>query len=290
MLCLLVTGCGGIHSSDPTTRKEALNKLNQTDLAEIALRDRLSYVRMDAVAKLDDQPLLARIAIQDTNQSVRVRAVGSLKDQSILAKVVMESTNSSVRLFAVAKLSDQTLLGKIALEDKDEKIRRTAFLHITNPAVLSRLSTEAPDKTIRLAANVWRSVLAARPSERELRYKGKLGEIIQQVVQDSLSIDDFMKINLLLHLRGQKEGGRIILGIYQTASDQVYELCTALIRKGDTSRVPELVKILRGKELATLYLNCGQSTLASAARSWALANGYKEVPVGGSGGARWGQK
>lgn len=64
-----------------------------------------------------------------------------------------------------------------------------------------------------------------------------------------------------------------------------------LIRRGDESRIPEMVDLLEGygdKTLAEDYLNCGQPDLNAAARKWFYARGYSIRPGFGSHRATWG--
>jgi hypothetical protein len=64
-----------------------------------------------------------------------------------------------------------------------------------------------------------------------------------------------------------------------------------LIRRGDESRIPEMVDLLEGYGDQTLvedYLNCGQPDLDSAGRSWANKRGYNIGTGSGSHRARWG--
>ena len=64
-----------------------------------------------------------------------------------------------------------------------------------------------------------------------------------------------------------------------------------LIRRGDESRIPEMVDLLEGygdKTLAEDYLNCGQPDLGTAGRKWAERRGYNVRAGYGSHRATWG--
>ena len=75
------------------------------------------------------------------------------------------------------------------------------------------------------------------------------------------------------------------------AKSGVQEACLNLIRRGNESRIPEMVDLLEGygdKTLAEDYLNCGQPDLNREAHAWANRHGYDTHTGAGSHRARWG--
>jgi hypothetical protein len=71
----------------------------------------------------------------------------------------------------------------------------------------------------------------------------------------------------------------------------VQQACLNLIRRGDESRIPEMVDLLEGygdKTLTEDYLNCGQPDLDASARRWANKRGYNIGIGSGSHRATWG--
>lgn len=73
--------------------------------------------------------------------------------------------------------------------------------------------------------------------------------------------------------------------------DGVQHACLNLIRRGDESRIPEMVDLLEtygDKMLAEDYLNCGQPDLSAAARQWAGRHGYSFGIGDGSHRVSWG--
>jgi HEAT repeat protein len=62
------------------------------------------------------------------------------------------------------------------------------------------------------------------------------------------------------------------------------EVYLVLVRIGDPTTLPNLVAALRkfgNKEIATTFLNSGNSTLEAEAKEWAEDNGYRVFPGGG---------
>ena len=75
------------------------------------------------------------------------------------------------------------------------------------------------------------------------------------------------------------------------AVNGVQHACLNLIRRGDESRIPEMVDLLEGygdKTLAEDYLNCGQPDLDAVGRKWAGRRGYSVGTGAGSQRATWG--
>jgi len=104
----------------------AFERLPQSLLTKIAVKDGDSTVRIAAIEKLTDQSLLAKVAVEGKDRSVRIAAIEKLTDQSTLAKVAVEGKDQSVRRAAVNKLTDQPTLAKIVIEDKDRFVRGAA--------------------------------------------------------------------------------------------------------------------------------------------------------------------
>lgn len=73
----------------------------------------------------------------------------------------------------------------------------------------------------------------------------------------------------------------------------VRQACLTLIRRGDESRIPEMIDLLNlygNKRLCEDYLNCGQPDLDWAGRRWARARGYHVGTGHGSARATWGAR
>ena len=84
------------------------------------------------------------------------------------------------------------------------------------------------------------------------------------------------------------------LSIIETSSKKqslVEDLSLRYIRRGDIRIIPQLKQLLNkygNIRLAEDYLNCGQSDLDRAARSWASSHGYSIRSGSGSNRATWG--
>jgi hypothetical protein len=96
---------------------------------------------------------------------------------------------------------------------------------------------------------------------------------------------------------GQSELGTVLGAVAlvrapQPATETVVAACHAYIRRGDHSKIPELVSLLvrfGDKPLAEDYLNCGESSLHAAGEEWARNRGYNIGSGHGSHRVRWGE-
>jgi hypothetical protein len=76
----------------------------------------------------------------------------------------------------------------------------------------------------------------------------------------------------------------------------LHDTCRTLIRRGDVTRINELIGLLRrfgDKELAEEYLNCGNPDLSEAGSTWAREHGYiptKFTYRGSDWHVRWGNR
>jgi hypothetical protein len=198
-------------------------------------------------------------SLDSKKPDIRQTAVKRLTDQALLAKIAMEDESFSVREIAVKKLTDQALLAKITMEKEHFPVRKVAFLKLSR-AELIQLSTNTENPTIRIAADV------------------KLQNSTWNKVFAKNSLKDFL--------------GAIAL--FNKQSDDIptiLEACHKCIRKGEESRIAELKELLLlygDISFAEDYMNCGQSDLASAGRSWASSHGYNVLTGDGSSRVTWG--
>jgi hypothetical protein len=101
-------------------------------------------VRLNAVARLDDQGLLATIAQEDPSPGVRMTAQKRLTGPQELADVALKSHDWVVRKLAVTKLADPNVLAQVATSDPDDDVRREALSHLVDDELLVRVATSAP--------------------------------------------------------------------------------------------------------------------------------------------------
>jgi len=228
--------------------------------------------RIRAVKKITDQNLLYKIAMENKMPSeyyqtvwVRNAAVRRLRDLDLLTKVAMKNQYKSVRITAVERLTDQAKLIHIAENNSDWDVRKAAFNKLNNKS-LTTIITEAKDPAVILAAKIrlgqtnWKKIFTKSSSSNN-----KLGDVI---------------------------GAVALVKNPQPASSDVVAACHNYIRRGDASRIPELIDLLTrfgNKTLAEDYMNCGNSRLKSAGETWGRKHGYNIRPGAGSHRVRWGE-
>ena len=128
---------------------------DQAALAEIALNDPDSHLRLAAIDRLKDQEILAQAVISETgrgpgnnapNAALRITdqailarlivqgyetsSVYGLTDQAALAEVALHAKSLSARGAAAERLNDIALLKEIARNDEQEPVRRDALKRI----------------------------------------------------------------------------------------------------------------------------------------------------------------
>ena len=85
----------------------------------------------------------------------------------------------------------------------------------------------------------------------------------------------------------------VLFGSVYASKTTDYDSLNALISIGHPDSTLRLLSLLQSRgsqDLATLFLNCGNSELSSAARAWATANKYQVTQLpGGAGGLAWGR-
>jgi len=196
---------------------------------------------------------------------VRLQALAYISNPTVLARVACTDADERVRTYAVNKLSDQKCLAEVACDAKDWDIRKAAFNKL-GAAQLTGLAQTAKDPAVALAARVkvnqetWNT--AFKPGN--LESKG-LGNVL---------------------------GAVALVDTPQPSSSSVVAACHTFIRRGDSSRIPELKDLLTrfgDKPLAEDYLNCGQSTLHQAGVAWANSHGFAVGSGAGSHRVKWGE-
>ncbi|MGD1276589.1 MAG: hypothetical protein ABR964_05120 [Tepidisphaeraceae bacterium] len=189
-----------------------------------------------------------------------------LTDQALLAKVAIEDKDPDVRRAALQKLTDQALLTQVGTAATDRDVLKIVFQKLDDGAILTRLAGKAADPAMRVAAatragvRTWDAVFIAASANPKA-----LGDAL--------------------------EAAALYPDVQEEARSGVEQACVALIRRGDESRIPEMVDLLNlygNTNLCEDYLNCGQLVLESAAHDWATARGYSVWSGSDSHRARWG--
>lgn len=204
-------------------------------------------------------------SLNSADPNERIRALGRTGNPQVLAKAACDDPSEEVRLFAVGRIKDQPTLVDVVGRAKDWKVRKAGFNRLETPA-LNELSRTAVDPAMSLAARV------------------KLG-------QESWS-NAFRPGNLDNRGLGDVLGAAALVEGPQPAASSVVSACHTYIRRGDSSRIPELRDLLLrfgDKALAEDYLNCGNELLHAAASEWGNKNGYSIGTGNGSHRVRWGE-
>lgn len=114
--------------------------LEQSVLAEIATTDSNEAVRIAAVNKITDKPLLLTVIRDPKHTRIsRIAVEYRLNDTDALKDIVRNDTRPAVRVAAAAKLGDETLLGEFASLRGDEDVRIAAIRGIKSPSLLTSI-------------------------------------------------------------------------------------------------------------------------------------------------------
>jgi hypothetical protein len=204
-------------------------------------------------------------SLSSNDAGERIKALRRTNNPTVLTKVACEDPDASVRLFAVNRLRDQPSLAKVACEAKDWDVRKAGFNKLETPA-LTDLARTAKDPAV---------VLAARIKSKQENW----GAAFKPGSLDSKGLGNVL-------------GAVALVDSPQPSSAAVVSACHTFIRRGDSSRIPELKDLLMrfgDKPLAEDYLNCGNSQLRAAGESWANSHGYNVGSGYGSHRVRWGE-
>jgi len=246
----------------------AVTKLTRQDaLEKVALEGNASEIRRASTEKLQNQTVLEKIALEDTDASVRKNAVINLCNQTLLAKISIEDKDFSVREAAATNLWDQTLLTKIIIEGKstDREVLKTIFAKLNDPAILNEIEKSDADSALRIAAHAVRLY--------------DYSTIFSEAFRDSSKIEQ--TLTAIYYLQGRKDSNL----------PSIPSVCRKYITLGYPNSIPFLIRLLNDygeKDLAEDYINCGQSDLEDAGKSWASAHGYVTRINYGSSVLHWG--
>ena len=306
------------------TNRESITALtDQTRLMQLASTLPAAELRVLAVGKITDETFLLARSREDSSAAVRAAAVRAMKSHDMLLEVATNSYYGDLRrlgesflrsdskarakiraadkarvkqikkiaakktrpetlvdialngkfdivcLAAANRLSDQSLLARVAMKTKDREVAKAALARLNDARALGVVAGSADDRAVRIAATV---------SQNSTNWNEVFSKATQ--VGDSKSLGDAVAA---VSLSAAQSGIR----------DVVTATCLTLIRRGDESRIPELVDLLDrygDVPLAEDYLNCGQPDLHNAASSWASRHGYSIGTGYGSHRATWGSR
>jgi hypothetical protein len=249
--------------------------------------------RLRILAGINDQRLLGILVMNVDDNEIWEEALKKITDHDILFKIAMESINWNVKIAALRRfsppvgllvttfdqikepelklniidlLNDQTELLNITKNNTILSVRQRAFKKLDTNS-LDDISNNATDPVIIIAARIRLGQMSWDEA-----FSGKMD--INGTLDDVISAVTFIDTP-------------------QPTSSDVAKACFIVIRKGDTSKIPELINLLNrfgDKTLAEVYLNSGNEKLVNAAKSWGKDHGYNIVTSYGSNRASWGSK
>ncbi len=199
----------------------------------------------------------------------RVEALSKETDNAKLLAVAVDGEFDVLRAAAAKCMADPLTLEHTAARASDHEVLKILLAKLKDNAALNRIMAGAHDRAMRQAA----AQKAGTKSWKEIFDAATVKGATVQMLGDALAA-----VSLYSETQpGAKEG--------------VQHACLNLIRRGNESRIPEMVDLLEGygdKALAEDYLNCGQPDLDTAARQWASRRGYNINTGAGSHRASWG--
>ncbi len=251
-----------------TAAVEAMSK--ETYLARVAIENDHQAQRQAAAARVTDPALLRQVNAAIQQRAVEVAAIDSQTDDGMLLQTALHGKFDVLRLAAARRLDRQAVLGKVANETKDLEVRKIIFAKLTDREVLANVAANAADNAVRIAAKV----KSGQTTWREVFNKASASDSGPAALGEALAA----------------------VGLFPGQADtiqQVVQACLNFIRRGDETRIPELIDMLDrygDKPLAEDYLNCGQPDLDAAGREWASQHGYPVRTGTGSHRAVWGSE
>jgi len=286
-----------LASTDPTAqiRIVAIKHVEDNDfLLELSSKDSSPEVRFAAVLQITTPELLTKVAADSYYHELREVAKSAIKDslskatiitadqlamqtikkiestnnQRLLADMSIEGNRDEICFAAVSRLEDQGSLATVAAMSTDREVTKVALSRLTEPNALEKGMDNAIDPAVKIAIQIKLNLLTWQEAFEQATQPDTRQENLGDVLAAVSLLPDQVGINYA-----------------------VTNACLAMIRRGDESRIPELVDLLHSygeKALCEDYLNCGQPDLDTAGRNWAGQRGYSIGKGDGSARARWG--
>lgn len=257
-------------------------------LKEVVSSSNLSGMRIYAMKKIDDPLLYYELAL--TEDRVSTSALDELNEE-MLQKIVVDSrSNFSTKSDALKKIEDQGFLYKIMNDELyDTRIRTNAFNKITDQESLLKIVQENKKLEIRRKAfNELDSTTLEKVSAGAV--KDKAVTIAANIILEKTDWNKEFSNKSSASL-GRVIGAAALVSSSRPESHDVVEACHKYIRRGDASRIPELIYLLDNYgnvALAEDYMNCGQGQLSDAGCAWGRRHGYSCGTGYGSSRVRWG--
>jgi hypothetical protein len=258
--------------SSAAVRAAIIGTLDSLDcLREAALTAYFQADRQQALSRLRSKEAGAASGIAEAQAALarRAQALSGESNPRKLLALVLEGEFDVLRAAAARRLADAAALEQAALRCRQSEVQRILLAKIADRGALKRIAAGAADPAMALAAS---------------RKAGEATwvQIFQKVTAKGAA-DPMLGAALA--------AVSLFPEVQPDATEAVQEACLNLIRRGDESRIPEMVDLLEGygdKTLAEDYLNCGQPDLDGASRTWAARRGYSVGTGMGSNRAAWG--
>lgn len=211
----------------------------------------------------------SEVAAADAQLDQRVAALAMETDTAKLKSFALSGEFDVLRTAAVRRLNDPGALEQVALRADDREVQKIVLAKLVDKEALKRIAATAADLPMRLAS-------AKKSTEKtwsEIFDTATASDATAAMLGDALAA-----VSLFPDKQSDAVHG-------------VQQACLNMIRRGNESRIPEMVELLEGygdKTLGEDYLNCGQPDLNGAGASWANRRGYNIRTGGGSHRASWG--
>ena len=262
----------GVESS-PSVRSAIVQKLHEKEsLSLVALSAYHQNDRMQALLRLKRISRDLGYIVETKHKALarRVSALATEKNNNKLLQLSLEGEFDVLRTAAARRLSDHVTLEHVASQAMDREVLKILLPKLVDKDMLNRVAANANDRAMRLAAEQKRGA----KSWGEIFDTASAKGATTQMLGDALAA-----VSLFPMVQRDAESG-------------VQNAALNLIRRGDESRIPEMVDLLAGygdKTLGEDYLNCGQPDLDAAGRRWARSHGYNVGSGDGSHRAAWGR-
>lgn len=135
-------------SSENEIVEEAINGLNdQKLLMQSVFKTKACYKTM-LVSKIFNQLYLAKIALKERFSLARVEAIKKCRYQYVLKQAVFNDTDYLVREIAATQIRNQAVLEEVALYDPELRVRKAAAKKVKNKVVLNRICLDPLESSL----------------------------------------------------------------------------------------------------------------------------------------------
>jgi hypothetical protein len=247
-------------ANDEKICSTAVSKINNDSmLLDIALHSTSDNVSSKAISQLHNQMLLYDQIAATNDNTMKRRLINSITDQKLLYQIYVDMSSESEKEALAARITDQKYLIE-CIQSAQYWHLKYYLLQRLSEASLTYLSEEARDSSV---------LIASKALVNRITWKDAFSTYETGIVLSAAAMVERSKPN----------------------NEIIIEQCHHYIRLGDESRLGELIKLLKDygdKSLAEDYMNCGQSDLGSAGKSWCYSHGYNVGAGNGSNRATWG--